>query len=235
VGFTSFGKGSVQSVFPLDDSTAIKLTVARYYTPSGRSIHREDHDRELLAMEGEDSTESAIVRARATGPRPVYHTAAGRPVQGGGGIVPDVMVPDTSVTDLLVEVGRRGLLFRFATRYLARHPGVPAGGVDAVFSAADEAAFRDSVRAVAGAAAMKTWGADRERLVGLFKAEIARRWSGDSAGQRLVLRADPAAQEAFRLLARARTRKDLMALAAPRPRPAPLAPRPADGRQAAAR
>ncbi|HVP39689.1 MAG TPA: S41 family peptidase, partial [Candidatus Saccharimonadales bacterium] len=110
VGATSFGKGSVQSVFPLDDSTALKLTVARYYTPSGRSIHREDHDRELSELEGDPEVESAIVRRR-TGPgRPLYRTASGRVVHGGGGIVPDVSVPDTSFSELMTEVARRGVL-----------------------------------------------------------------------------------------------------------------------------
>jgi carboxyl-terminal processing protease len=237
VGFTSFGKGSVQSVFPLDDSTALKLTVARYYTPSGRSIHREDHDRALRELEGEDSTQSAIVRRRDAGPRPEYRTAGGRTVRGGGGIVPDVSVPDTSFSELMGEVARRGLLFRFATRHVAAHP---AG---AVLTAADQSAFRDSVRAAVGPAAMNTWDSDRARLMGLLEAEIVRRFRGDTEGQRVVLGTDPAAREAFRLLSRARTRQELLRLAtsesaaaaAAASRSAARAARPATADRAAAR
>jgi carboxyl-terminal processing protease len=227
VGFTSFGKGSVQSVFPLDDSTAVKLTVARYYTPSGRSIHREDHDRELLALEGEDSAASAILRRATGGARPTYRTAGGRVVRGGGGIVPDVTVPDTSFSELMGEVARKGLLFRLATRYVASHPDPGPGsawrngaessrplGAPGLLTAAEVAAFRDSLAAATGARAMRTWPSDSGRLTGLLQAEIARRYAGDAAGQRMTLESDPAAQEAFQLLSRARTWRELLERAA---------------------
>ncbi len=210
VGFTSFGKGSVQKVFGVDDSTALKLTVARYYTPSGRSIHREDHERELLALEGGDSLQDArLPRGGRSAALPRFKTAAGRTVLGGGGIVPDVSVPDTSISELLSEVARRGVLFRFATHYVAgRSLSLPV-----LLSAADQAAFRDSVERSVGPLAMKTWNSDRERLLGLEEAEITRRVGGDSEGHKLGLRVDPAAQEALRLARRARTRAELFEMA----------------------
>jgi carboxyl-terminal processing protease len=94
VGTTSFGKGLVQSVFPLDGGYALKMTTAKWYTPSGRSIQKE---RKLLPS-GEfvevmpDSLETDSVRRS----RPAFRSDAGRIVYGGGAITPDIIVrPDT--------------------------------------------------------------------------------------------------------------------------------------------
>jgi carboxyl-terminal processing protease len=92
VGTTSFGKGLVQSVYPLDNGYNLKMTTGKWFTPSGRSIHRE---RKLLP-DGEfvevppDSTKPSA--------RPVFKSDGGRTVYGGGGIRPDVLVPDDTLT-----------------------------------------------------------------------------------------------------------------------------------------
>jgi len=97
VGTTSFGKGLVQSVFQLDGGYALKMTTAKWFTPSGRTIQKE---RKLLP-DGEfvevmpDSLESDSVKHA----RPKFKSDAGRIVYGGGGITPDVIVrPDTLTT-----------------------------------------------------------------------------------------------------------------------------------------
>jgi len=94
VGTTSFGKGLVQSVFPLDGGYALKMTTAKWYTPSGRSIQKE---RKLLPS-GDfvevmpDSMETDSMRRS----RPTFRSDAGRVVYGGGAITPDIIVrPDT--------------------------------------------------------------------------------------------------------------------------------------------
>src|SRR6185369_7801233 len=77
VGETSFGKGLVQSLFPLRQGGAVKLTTARYYTPSGRSIHNVAHDRMLLALEDDDSGDDDVVADSLTnGPLPADSGAA---------------------------------------------------------------------------------------------------------------------------------------------------------------
>jgi carboxyl-terminal processing protease len=98
VGTTSFGKGLVQSVFPLEGGYALKMTTAKWYTPSGRSIQKE---RKLLPS-GEfvevmpDSLETDSVRRS----RPAFKSDAGRIVYGGGAVTPDLIVrPDTLTTD----------------------------------------------------------------------------------------------------------------------------------------
>jgi len=97
VGTTSFGKGLVQSVFPLEGGYALKMTTAKWYTPSGRSIQKE---RKLLPS-GDfvevlpDSLETDSVRRS----RPAFKSDAGRIVYGGGAITPDIIVrPDTLTT-----------------------------------------------------------------------------------------------------------------------------------------
>ena len=97
IGTTSFGKGLVQSVFPLEGGYALKMTTAKWYTPSGRSIQKE---RKLLPS-GEfvevlpDSLETDSVRRS----RPAFKSDAGRVVYGGGAITPDIIVrPDTLTT-----------------------------------------------------------------------------------------------------------------------------------------
>ena len=98
VGAPTFGKGLVQTLFPLGDGVALKLTTARWFTPSGRTIQR-------IAKNEEDQLEQAEAAASGVNPsisdsalrqRPAFHTDGGRMVRGGGGIVPDIVVrPDT--------------------------------------------------------------------------------------------------------------------------------------------
>jgi carboxyl-terminal processing protease len=104
VGAPTFGKGLVQTLFPLGEGVALKLTTARWFTPSGRTIQRIAKDEEdqatqaaqaivsdtVLGAPDKESTDSALKE------RPIFHTDAGRIVRGGGGIVPDLVVrPDT--------------------------------------------------------------------------------------------------------------------------------------------
>jgi carboxyl-terminal processing protease len=103
VGSPTFGKGLVQTLFPLGEGVALKLTTARWYTPSGRTIQRTAKNEEDQALQAaseagdtipglpaKEHTDSAIQS------RPTYHTDAGRIVRGGGGIVPDLVIrPDT--------------------------------------------------------------------------------------------------------------------------------------------
>lgn len=105
VGTPTFGKGLVQTLYPLGQETALKLTTARWYTPSGRTIQRKadsEQDQLLQAIaEGNpltkaDSTSAADSAMKA---RPIFKTDDGRIVRGGGGIVPDLIVrPDTVTT-----------------------------------------------------------------------------------------------------------------------------------------
>ncbi len=95
VGTTSFGKGVMQSIYPLHQGWALKLTTAKWYTPSGRSIQRERviQNGQLVVVQP-DSLETDSARRM----RPAYKSDAGRVVYGGGGITPDVIIPSDTIT-----------------------------------------------------------------------------------------------------------------------------------------
>ena len=123
IGRRSFGKGLVQEQKLLSDSSAIRLTIARYYTPTGRSIQKpysnglEDYVNDLnnRYVRGEFTVEDSIHLNDSL----KYRTPGGKIVFGGGGIMPDIFVPidTTGVTDYLINVRNRGLLYSFALKY----------------------------------------------------------------------------------------------------------------------
>ncbi len=124
VGRRSFGKGLVQSPFELPDSSEFRLTVQRYYTPSGRCIqktykpgHNGEYETEIFDRydRGEIFTADSV-RVDST---LIFKTTTGRPVYGGGGIIPDVFVPSdtTGVTSYYIKVANAGLLRKFAYEY----------------------------------------------------------------------------------------------------------------------
>ena len=123
VGRRSFGKGLVQQQIEFPDHSLIRLTVARYYTPSGRCIqrpftHGDDakYEEDFLArfQDGEFFNQDSI---KHTGP--AYHTSIGRVVYGGGGITPDIFVPEdtTNYTSYFKEAAMSGLMMQFAFTY----------------------------------------------------------------------------------------------------------------------
>lgn len=123
VGRRTFGKGLVQNQTQLPDNSAIRLTVARYYTPSGRSIQKEykrgadgsyEQDIANRYAHGEFYSADSIKLDRSK----LFHTASGREVFGGGGIMPDVFVPEdtTGVTSYYISVLNAGLIQKYAYR-----------------------------------------------------------------------------------------------------------------------
>ena len=123
IGRRSFGKGLVQQQMGFTDGSMIRLTIARYYTPSGRCIQKpytpgdgKDYEIDLVQryQNGEFFSQDSI---KHTGP--AYHTANGRTVYGGGGITPDIFVPEDTVgiTSYYKEAAMNGLILQFAFTY----------------------------------------------------------------------------------------------------------------------
>jgi carboxyl-terminal processing protease len=123
VGRRSFGKGLVQEQKPLADGSALRLTIARYYTPTGRSIQRpythdlHDYYADINARYLHGELENADSNKFSDSLK--FTTKGGKTVYGGGGIMPDHFVPlDTSgVSDYFAQVRNQGLLYRYSLRY----------------------------------------------------------------------------------------------------------------------
>ena len=124
VGRRSFGKGLVQQPIEFSDGSAIRLTIARYYTPSGRCIQKpyekgkeSEYELDLLTRyeHGEFFSADSIKQDETE----VYHTRLGRPVYGGGGIMPDIFVPQdtTGMTSYFRMAANRGLIIRYTFDY----------------------------------------------------------------------------------------------------------------------
>ncbi len=127
IGRRSFGKGLVQEQIPLSDGSALRLTVARFYTPSGRSIqssYNEGNEQYYNHIyERFHSMEQLVADSIHFADSLKYTTKSGRIVYGGGGIMPDFFVPiDTSGnSDYYNSIYRKGLIYSFAYSYADEH------------------------------------------------------------------------------------------------------------------
>jgi carboxyl-terminal processing protease len=223
VGSTTFGKGSVQTLFPLADGSVLKLTTARWHTPAGRSIERmggmgegeaeAEEEAQLPAL----SVDGRFVFPADTAGRPVVSSMGGRPLYGGGGIVPDRMVlPDTlstreqeAVRELFREGGRFGTgVFSYAVGYLQRQGGgdvqrfpVSEGELSALLAHLRERGFETSDEVWRGAARF---------VAGELEAEIALQGWGEEGQFLRRMPADEVLQEALTLLRSGATPQALM-------------------------
>lgn len=128
VGRRSFGKGLVQQPIDFSDGSAIRLTIARYHTPSGRCIQRpykngKDAKYEMDWITRYEHGEFFSKDSIKLNENLKYYTSLGRTVYGGGGIMPDVFVPQdtTGISSYLIEVSNKGLILQFSFQYSDRN------------------------------------------------------------------------------------------------------------------
>lgn len=139
IGTTTFGKGLVQTVYPLQERDAvIKITTAKYFTPSGRCIQKEDYSKHTRKTERVQDDELANYETFGVEERTAdssdtdstqvlkgaYKTLAGRAVYANGGIAPDVEIKNPDYSIYYRELLKRGLLFDYATNFVSRHKTV---------------------------------------------------------------------------------------------------------------
>jgi carboxyl-terminal processing protease len=205
VGETTFGKGLVQRQYPLPNGGALLLTVARYFTPSGRLIQRDYSDRDKYLMEDVETIEQESAKADSAAERPVFHTGLGRVVYGGGGVTPDHKITKRyPYPRLQQDLDRNRAYFEFAAHYLKgkdlKFTAFEAFDKDFKVDAPVVADFKSFVEKKKIAFDADSLAAQDDMVRRSIKAEIARTLFGENERYRIVIDADPALAEALTYL-----------------------------------
>ncbi len=180
VGTPSYGKGLVESVFPLSDGAGLALTTAFYYTPSGRSIQKPLTSGQLHMPVQQE-----------------FHTDAGRVVRGGGGIQPDYLVQDKPMTRLQMFLEASGSFTTFATEYLRAHKNI-SESFDVTPQVLDEfQAFLAGRKVLPGVA---EWTEVRNWMSNRLKTEIFNQAFGVAKGDEVDAQRDPVILAALKAL-----------------------------------
>lgn len=216
VGETSFGKGLVQREWNLADGSAVRLTIARYYTPSGRLIQRDYTGKDLATYEREaferDEKEGSNMdhtkEGKSADGRPVFHTNAGRTVYGGGGITPDYVVKQQPLTPQTQTMFRRDFFYQYVSAYLdgsGRNVRVSYGNDYEPFVRSFEVTemMLDEYRAFVQKRGLTLkddeFRKDLEYIKARLKANIARSLWGNEGWAAVMLKVDPQYKRAVML------------------------------------
>lgn len=209
VGRRSFGKGLVQRQIPLNDGSAIRLTVARYYTPSGRCIQKPYGDKSNYQQEvyeryvnGELYNQDSV---KASGDTVKYYTVGRRVVYGGGGIMPDAFVPyDTTFSSKFYnKLLNSSVLYDFSFRYSDEHRDQLYGFAN--YKKADEFLKRQGLyERVLEFAKGRNVACDtpqsqrtKDKVVQMVRAYVLRNIYGDNAFYDVYYENDPVIKEAL--------------------------------------
>lgn len=209
VGRRSYGKGLVQEPINFTDGSGVRLTVARFHTPSGRCIQKpyDDEDYAYDIYERYAHGEMTSADSMKIDTTAVYYTVKGRPVYGGGGIVPDIFVPidTTRATDFYIKTNRKATQMRFASAMFDKYRGELAGiddfselsrwldGIDVEKQFLKYAADVDGIKPAAG-----EWEKSYEYMMPQLRALVGRYSKlDDEAFYRFYLPVDEAIQTAL--------------------------------------
>ena len=212
LGTTSFGKGLVQSMMQLDEpGWYLKLTTGKWYTPSGRSIHK-------VRMAGEAEIDTAA--HEDVSKRPVFKSDAGRTVYGGGAVTPDVFVRPDTITTAERAVAQK-LLTKTQDVYIALADYAlvlkDSVRVDFKISTAWSDEYYRRIKAKGVDISRTEWDAGRSYADRELANRISRLAFGDSTTKRRELSEDTQLLRAIDLLRRGRTQADLFAVASAQP------------------
>lgn len=214
VGRTTFGKGLVQTVIPLSRSVRgpkLKLTTAKYYTPSGRCIQKDEQLKDGALAE--DSDFEGGVPGDSTTPakaRPEFRTEMGRVVFGGGGIAPDVELADVKLPRVMEDLEAKQVFFKYAVKFAAKHKDPPAGYAvsqpirDEFVQLLRDEQVEFNADSLAAAQRWVNTG---------IRRELGRRYGGEEEAYRIALEDDEQVKAAAALFDKAPTLPKLLALA----------------------
>ncbi len=219
MGATSFGKGLVQTLYRLSGGNMLKLTTARWYTPSGRSIQKTRQGDASVFDDGVLTLAGRWVPRPSVEDREPYRSVGGRRLLGGGGITPDVqMLPDTltdaeetAVLSLLQQASRFSSgLFEFAVRYIQERPDPSP---DFSIGEADISRFHEHLAESGIEAEASVMDGAQRYLRFQLERQIALRRAGAEGEFLRLMTADVPLARAVELLQRARSQQDLFDLA----------------------
>ena len=214
VGATSFGKGLVQTLFPLDGGYALKITTAKWYTPSGRSIQRERKFENGRFVEEKPDTAETEAKKKA---RPAYRSDAGRIVYGGGGISPDLLVRDDTLT-AAEQAFSKVIAPKSQDVYVALADYAIELSRGATTSFRVQPQWRDEFfrRLVAKKVPVERaqYDAASRYVDRLLEQRVARLVAGDSTAKRRDIVFDAPLRKAMEVMSQAQTQRDLFTIAA---------------------
>ncbi len=221
IGTTTFGKGLVQTLYPLSGGNYLKMTTARWFTPSGRSIQKPFRT-DFAALAGRAiSMEGDPVHVVDVTDRETFYTDAGRIVYGGGGITPDITVmPDTLTSTEQIfreelaesELALRDATFRFSVQWVHDHPDLRE---DFEITPAIRDAFYNFIVQEKGVEVDRDLFDDAAGWIDWeLGIRIAQSAFGEEASLKRTLRRQPQVTKAIALLRQTNTPQDLFALAA---------------------
>lgn len=204
VGESTFGKGLVQTVYPLSENTGLALTTARYYTPSGRLIQRDYNGVSLYDYyyNNRDNEDSSDATPAAN--REVKMTDSGRTVYGGGGINPDVKIAPVKSNKFQDTLLQKYAFFNFAKHYVVNHKVTETFQVDEPVMQ-DFRKFLDEQKIPFTEAEL----ADNSAWIkSNIKAELFINEFGQQEGMKVHTETDPAVEKALELLPKAKDLED---------------------------
>ena len=206
-GTNTFGKGLVQNQMNLSEGKLL-LTIARYYTPSGRGIQRDYTKFEDSQDYSEDAWKEDVPSDSVLATRPKFKTAAGRTVYGGGGIYPDVVVHEPPrLTAPQVAVIQSRAAFEFATHWVNQHPGqkwTPATfGPSFSLSANEWSDLRHMFETKKATFTDSVWTADRPFILRQVRVELASATLGSLERYKIAVEDDAQLNSALDLFPKA--------------------------------
>jgi carboxyl-terminal processing protease len=219
VGETTFGKGLVQRQFMLSDNSAVRLTIAKYFTPSGRLIQRDyknKKDKEDYYNEVNDRDEAEgdnlNHNVEKDSSKPVFKTHNGRIVYGGGGITPDYIVKSEDATRYTTDLLKNNVFYLFISSYIDQN----GAKIHTVFNSLDKFKtgfnFKESdlknfisFAEAKGVAFNKSeYEKDKEFIVSRLKAQLARNYWKNEGWYSVILTSDNQVKKALSLFNEAR-------------------------------